>query len=151
MRCQQLRRRRRYSRHSLHAKRQAKWTNKKCMNDVTRSAVERVTDMVSSVGSSRTDLWDVGGLDAQAVPRSWALTIDDAADHLLAAHFTTNTPARCFVTVLQVISLFRFVILRPLITNIKSLSYGILNTCARRAVSFIIKCQFSCSFSILSI
>jgi len=88
------------------------------MNDVTSSAVERVTDMVSSVGSSRTDLWDVGGLGAQAVPRSWALTIGDAADHLLATHFTINTPARCFVIVLNVLSPFRFVILRPLIKNI---------------------------------
>ena len=96
------------------------------MNDVTSSAVERVTDMVSSVGSSRTDLWDVGGLDAQVVPRSWALTIDDAADHLLAAHFTVNTPARCFVIVLNVLSPFRFVLLRQLITDIKSLSYGLL-------------------------
>jgi hypothetical protein len=96
------------------------------MNDVTSSAVERVTDMVSSVGSSRTELWDVGGLDAQAVSRSWALTIDDATDHLLATHFTINTPARCFVTVLNVLSPCRFVLLRPLITNTKFLSYGML-------------------------
>ena len=80
VRCLELGRRLRYFRHSLHAKRQAKWTNKKCMNDVTSSAVERATDMVSSVGSSRTDLWDVGGLDAQTVLRSWALTIGDAAE-----------------------------------------------------------------------
>ena len=110
VRCLPLGRRRRYSRHSLHVKRQAKWTNKKCTNDVTSSAVERVTDMVSSVGSFRTDLWDVGGLDAQALPRSWALTIGDAADHLLATHFTNNTTARCFVTVVNVLSPFRFVL-----------------------------------------
>jgi hypothetical protein len=96
------------------------------MNDVTSSAVERVTDMVSSVGSSRTYLWDVGGLDAQAVPRSWARTIGAAADHLLVTHFTINTPVRCFVTVLNVLSLFRLVLSHPLITKIKSLRCGIL-------------------------
>ena len=81
---------------------------------------------VTSVASDRTDLLCVVRLDSQAVLRSWALTIGDAADHELAVFFTINTPARCFAIVLNVLSPFHLVLLRPLITNIKTLSYGIL-------------------------